>query len=314
MEREDIPCLPIDLRGLPRKLGPEIFRFAGRLVGSIRDLTRAVSDFSPSHALGMGGYLSFPLMLAAWRGGVSRSLHESNSILGLANAASLKLGAKLFWGLPPAPGEPAGTLVGTPTRVEFSRSGDVHAARERLGLQKDLPTLLVFGGSQGARALNEYFPTIAPTLGAAQIFHVAGRGKGDAVRANYQKIGARAIVADYCDDMPSAYAAADLVVCRSGASTLAELAALKKPAILIPYPHATAQHQDFNARVFEVVGAAARVPENDLPKKFPEQLKTLFLNKSSDESRSRMSRSYAALGLPAAGQSAAKLADALEAQ
>lgn len=311
LEKEGIAALPVDLRGLPRRPGPELWTFARKLAGSLGVLSRALRSFQPDLALGMGGYLTFPLVFAAWRRGVPRGVHESNAILGLANAASAKLGAELFWGLPPADAAARGTLVGTPIRPALWTRRDAAAARRALGLSPDKATLLVFGGSQGAQGLNVALPAALQGLDA-QVLHLSGKGKAAALQDAYRAAGVAADVREYLDDMASAYGAADAVVCRSGASTLAELAAQRAPAILVPYPHATADHQDVNARVLEKAGAALRLPEPALGERLGPALRELLAAKDAAARRAEMSAAYGRLGLPAPETAAARLVETLE--
>lgn len=304
LEEAGLACLEVDLRGLPRRLGPELFTFAVKLAASLRLLSRVTRDFTPDLVVGMGGYLTFPAAYASWRRDIPVALHESNAVLGLANAAAHKFGASLFWGLPPI--ETAdGAVVGTPIRAALHRRADTAEARGTLGLDPARKTILVFGGSQGARALNEGVPAALASSGVdAQVLHLAGKGRSEETSAAYRAEGLSATVKDYLDDMPSAYAAADAVVCRAGASTLAEVAAQRKPAILVPYPHAAANHQDFNARVFERAGAAVRIPEGDLALRLGPAL--------ADMLKSSPAGAYDAIGLPAPEKTTALFADALE--
>ncbi|MCR4295747.1 MAG: UDP-N-acetylglucosamine--N-acetylmuramyl-(pentapeptide) pyrophosphoryl-undecaprenol N-acetylglucosamine transferase [Elusimicrobia bacterium] len=263
LEKAGLACLEVDLGGMPRSLGPGLVAFAAKLLASMRLMSRVAKDFKPDLALGMGGYLTFPVAYAAWRRGVPIALHESNAILGLANKAAARFGARLFWGLPPAVG--SGKVVGTPVRPALYGRMDAGDARRALGLDPARKTILVFGGSQGAKAINLAVPAAMKAAGVdAQVLHLAGKGKSEETLAAYEAAGVTAKVIDYLEDMAAAYAAADVVVCRSGASTLAELAAQRKTAILVPYPHAAANHQDANARVFERNGTALRIPETDL--------------------------------------------------
>ncbi|MDD5302077.1 MAG: UDP-N-acetylglucosamine--N-acetylmuramyl-(pentapeptide) pyrophosphoryl-undecaprenol N-acetylglucosamine transferase [Elusimicrobia bacterium] len=303
LDAAGLACLEVDLRGLPRRIGPELIVFAAKLLSSLRLLSRVARDFKPDLVVGMGGYLTFPAAYAAWRRGIPIALHESNAILGLANAASLRFGASLFWGLPPARGD--GDIVGTPIRPALYGLKDAREARRALGLDPAKPTILVFGGSQGAQAINMSVPTAMKTSGiGAQVLHLAGKGRSGATLAAYKTAGLTATVLDYLDDMASAYAAADVVVCRSGASTLAELAAQRKAAILVPYPHAAANHQDANARVFERAGNARRIPETDLS--------TVLGPALADMLKSPTATKYDALGLPPAEKTTALFVDALE--
>jgi UDP-N-acetylglucosamine--N-acetylmuramyl-(pentapeptide) pyrophosphoryl-undecaprenol N-acetylglucosamine transferase len=305
LDKEDLAWTEVDLRGLPRGLSPQTFIFAAKLAASLGLLSRAVRDFRPDLIVGMGGYLTFPAAYAAWRRGVPCALHESNSILGLANWASVKFGAKLFWGLPSMAG---GTLVGTPVRPELFKRKDASASRKALGLDPKRTTVLIFGGSQGARSLNESMAAALKGTGA-QVLHLAGRNKSEETKAFYQRAGVSADVRDYLNDMASAYGAADLVVCRSGASTLAELAAQRMPAVLIPYPYAAADHQNANAQVHELVGAAVRIEERELSARLGPTLGDLL---KSEAKRLSMSKAYDALGLPGAAQTTDRFVDLLE--
>ena len=312
IEGAGLAALPVDLRGLPRRPGPELFTFARKLASSLGLLSRALRSFQPDLALGMGGYLTFPLIFAARRRGIARAVHESNAVLGLANAASLRLGARLFWGLPPAKSAAGGTLAGTPIRPELWRRRDAAASRRALGLAPDLTTLLVFGGSQGASGLNAALPEALKALPDVQVLHLAGAGKSDAVRGAYRSAGVCADVRDYLEDMAGAYGAADLVVCRSGAGTLAELAAQRAPALLVPYPHAAALHQDANARVLERAGAAAVLQENALAGGLGGVLKDLLKSDGAVKKRQTMADAYTRLGLPPAETTTDDFVDALE--
>ncbi|MFI5362610.1 MAG: UDP-N-acetylglucosamine--N-acetylmuramyl-(pentapeptide) pyrophosphoryl-undecaprenol N-acetylglucosamine transferase [Elusimicrobiota bacterium] len=312
LEGAGIAALPIDLRGLPRSPGPELFVFARKLAASLGTLSRALRSFAPDLALGMGGYLTFPLICAAWRRGIPRAVHESNAVLGLANAAAGRLGAELFWGLPPAEPSARGTLVGTPVRPELRTRRDPAESRRALGLRPDRPTVLAFGGSQGAQGLNAALPKALRDMPGAQVLHLAGKGKAEAVAAAYRAAGAAADVREYLEDMASAYGAADVVVCRSGASTLAELAAQSAPAVLVPYPHATADHQDVNARAFERAGAAVRLPEGELDSRLGPVLEDLLQSNGALARRTAMSEAYGRMGLPQAARTVDGFVAALE--
>ncbi len=313
LEAEGIASLPVDLRGLPRRPGPELLSFARKLGGSLLTLRRALRAFRPDLAVGMGGYLTFPLVAAARLRGVPCALHESNAVLGLANAASARLGAALFRGLPPADPAAPGTLVGTPVRPALWTRRPALAARPALGLDPDRPTILVFGGSQGAQGINAALPRALKALGGGiQVLHLAGRGKAEAAAAAYRAAGVEAQVREYLEDMASAYGAADLVVCRAGASTLAELAAQRLPALLVPYPHAAGDHQDANARVLERAGAALRLPEAELDARLGPALADLLQSDGAARRREEMSGAYAALGLPPAAEAVDAFAAALE--
>jgi UDP-N-acetylglucosamine--N-acetylmuramyl-(pentapeptide) pyrophosphoryl-undecaprenol N-acetylglucosamine transferase len=303
LEKAGLACLEVDLGGMPRSLGPGLVAFAVKLVGSMRLMSRVARDFKPALALGMGGYLTFPVAYAAWRRGVPVALHESNAILGLANKAGAMFGATLFWGLPPADGN--GKVVGTPVRPALYGRMDAGDARRALGLDPAKKTILVFGGSQGAKALNLGVGPAMKKAGVdAQVLHLAGKGKSEETLDAYKTVGVTAKVLDYLDDMAAAYAAADIVVCRAGASTLAELAAQRKTAVLVPYPHAAADHQDANARVFETAKTAVRIPETGLYDDLGPCLAKMLKSPTATEHND--------LGLPPADKTTSLFVDELE--
>jgi UDP-N-acetylglucosamine--N-acetylmuramyl-(pentapeptide) pyrophosphoryl-undecaprenol N-acetylglucosamine transferase len=302
LEQAGLACLEVDLVGMPRKL-PGLLSFTAKLLGSLRMLSRVARDFKPDLVLGMGGYLTFPVAYAAWRRGIPIALHESNAVLGLANNASRRLGGTIFWGLPPVTGE--GNVVGTPIRPALYSHKDQKTSRAKFGLDPEKKTILVFGGSQGAKAINESMPKAMKTAGVdAQVLHLAGKGNSAATINGYADAGVRATVLDYLDDMAAAYAAADIIVSRAGASTLAELAAQGKMSVLVPYPHAAANHQDANARVFEKAGTARRIPETRLSNDLGPAL--------GDMLKSSTATSFGTLGLPPADRTTALFVDALE--
>lgn len=303
LEKAGLACLEVDLGGMPRRLGPGLIAFAAKLIASLRLMSRVAKDFKPDLALGMGGYLTFPVAYAAWRRGVPVALHESNAVLGLANKAATVFGAALFWGLPPSDG--SGKVVGTPVRPALYGRKDAGEARRALGLDPLKKTILVFGGSQGAKAINLAVPKAMKASGIdAQVLHLAGKGKSEETLDAYKTVGLTATVLDYLDDMASAYAAADVVVCRSGASTLAELAAQRKTAVLVPYPHAAANHQDANARVFEKNKTAVRIPETGLSDGLGAALTKML--------KSNEAEGYKDLELPPADKTTSLFVDELE--
>ena len=317
LESEGIPAVPLDLEGLSRRPGPGWAVFCWKLARALSLAGRVLRDLEPRVVVGMGGYLTFPAAFAARRRGVPCAVHESNAVLGLANRASVALGAALLRGLPPATGEAAGELTGTPVRPALWSAGDAAAARRELGLEPGLPTVLVFGGSQGARGINQAAPAALAKAASAipgglQVLHLAGAKSAGEVASLYTQAGfpgARAKVLPYLDAMEKGYAAADLVVSRAGASTIAELAGLRKPAILVPYPHATRHHQDANAALLSAAGAARVVPEEGLDARLADELREALTSKTSLQD---MSDAYGRLGLPCGAKAVQSLADAVE--
>ncbi|MBI4424221.1 MAG: UDP-N-acetylglucosamine--N-acetylmuramyl-(pentapeptide) pyrophosphoryl-undecaprenol N-acetylglucosamine transferase [Elusimicrobia bacterium] len=270
LDREGFPFVEVPMRGLPRRPSLELARFFWRLAQGLRLVRDVVADFQPDAVVGMGGYLTFPAAFAAGRRGIPVLLHEANAILGLANRASLPFASRLALGLPfPRPPGARYALTGTPVRPSLWRLPEPQAARRALGLDPEAATLLVFGGSQGARALNQLMPQALARAaesgsGPFQVLHLPGAKEVEAVTKAYAEAPFKTAVLPYLHEMERGYAAADLVVSRAGASTLAELAATRRPALLIPFPHAAAGHQDVNADVAARAGAALSISERGL--------------------------------------------------
>jgi UDP-N-acetylglucosamine--N-acetylmuramyl-(pentapeptide) pyrophosphoryl-undecaprenol N-acetylglucosamine transferase len=210
----------------------------------------------------MGGFTSAPPVLAVWRSGARTFIHESNSIPGRANRLLARRVDHAFVGFPGAAeqlGTAAVTVTGTPVRAQF-RPQPPGQCRTMLGLDARRPVLLVVGGSQGASGLNdrmiECLPTLTSLASDLQFIHLTGASDMDKVRARYDELKRRALVQDFSPRMDLAIGAATAAVSRAGASALAELAAMRVPAVLVPLPTAADNHQLHNARAFECSGAA----------------------------------------------------------
>jgi UDP-N-acetylglucosamine--N-acetylmuramyl-(pentapeptide) pyrophosphoryl-undecaprenol N-acetylglucosamine transferase len=259
----------VDAAPLSRRLSPALLRTVVLNARGFVQSLGVLHRFKPDVAIATGGYVTFPVIAAlravrALR--LSRAkiaLLEPNAEPGLTNRLLGPLVDEIWTGLTPG-GAPKTVATGTPVRATFARPLEAHAARAALGLDPALTTIVVFGGSQGARSLNEAFIAYAAALpDAVQLLMVAGARDHAAVAGRLAGVP-RVVVARYLDDPRAAYAAADLIVARAGASTLAELAATGTPALLVPYPHATADHQTRNAEVFVRAGAARMLADGDL--------------------------------------------------
>ena len=237
------------------------------LPAAVRQAARLLREYGAQVVLGVGGYASFPTVLAARILRIPAVIHEQNAYPGLANrwlgrmasavAVSFEAAAAFF---------PAGrvTVTGNPVRPEI-RPGDAAEARRRLHLLPERFTVLIFGGSQGAHRINvgttEALPRLAGQRGHIQFLHGTGERDLARVRQAYEEGGFQARVEAFFQDMAMAYAAADFVIARAGASTIFELAAVGKPALLVPYPYAANDHQRLNADVMVRAGAAWTVPD-----------------------------------------------------
>jgi UDP-N-acetylglucosamine--N-acetylmuramyl-(pentapeptide) pyrophosphoryl-undecaprenol N-acetylglucosamine transferase len=225
---------------MPRRPNLDLVRLPGRLRAAVAAAAAALTDSKADVVVGFGGYVSPPAYLAARRAGVPIVVHEQNARPGIAN----RLGARLtrYVGVT-FPGTPlrGGRVVGMPLRRQITtldRSVARAGARSQFGLAADAMTLLVTGGSLGAQRLNETFGAAAQDLARAgvQVLHAAGRGKAVALAPDLAGLPGRYLVREYLDRMDLAYAAADLVVCRSGAGTVSELTTVGLPAVYVPLP------------------------------------------------------------------------------
>jgi UDP-N-acetylglucosamine--N-acetylmuramyl-(pentapeptide) pyrophosphoryl-undecaprenol N-acetylglucosamine transferase len=238
------------------------FRFVRRYWQSYRVSRQRFRDHPPGVVLGMGGFTSAPPIFAARRCRSLTFIHESNSVPGRANRWLAPWVHGAFVGFPAAVRRlwnRTVMLIGTPVRPQF-RPADPVACRLALGLEPSRPVLLVMGGSQGATGINQLvrqaLPLICGQLTGLQFVHLTGPHDLEEVRSAYAAQGARAVVRPFMTEMELAMGAATAAISRAGASSLAELAALELPALLIPYPWAADNHQFFNALEFVQSGAA----------------------------------------------------------
>jgi UDP-N-acetylglucosamine--N-acetylmuramyl-(pentapeptide) pyrophosphoryl-undecaprenol N-acetylglucosamine transferase len=261
----------------------------------------------PDVVIGVGGYASGPVVLAAWLQRVPTAVQEQNTLPGLTNKLLGKIVQSVFVSFEEARAFfSAGktSLVGNPVRrallENYLRSRVAHERFE----------LLVFGGSLGARGLNarvvEALSHLKDLGAQLHVTHQAGKADVEQVRKAYADAGVSADVVEFIDDMSRAYALADLVVCRAGATTVAELTVCKKASILVPFPHATDNHQELNARALVDSGAALMFRESELT---GEKLAQAIRGLHGDRERlAQMEKKAALLGRP---EAAKEIADAL---
>jgi len=272
----------VDIVTLPAvglKRGEEI-AFVRGFIRSYRAAAKLFKAHPPQAALAMGGFTSAPPILAAKRSGARTFLHESNTIPGRANRWLSRVVHRAFVGFPAAVGRLRNrnvTVTGTPVRPRF-QARVAAECRTELGFDPARPVLLVMGGSQGASGINELVLQSLPLLASRapnwQWCHLTGPGDAARVRQAYAALKLRAVVHPFFAKMELALGAATMAVSRAGASSLAELAAMRVPAILVPYPAATDNHQFHNARAFEASGAARLLEQRSAT---PETLVQLLL-------------------------------------
>jgi UDP-N-acetylglucosamine--N-acetylmuramyl-(pentapeptide) pyrophosphoryl-undecaprenol N-acetylglucosamine transferase len=223
---------------------------------------RAIRQVQPNVVLGMGGYITFPGGMMAALFGKPLIVHEQNSVAGLANRVLAGVADRIVTGFPEVLKQ--GVWAGNPVRPEIAK---IAPPAERFAGRDGALRLLVIGGSLGAQALNEIIPQGMALLGEnelPQIVHQAGEKHIEALKANYAAAGVPAHCVPFIEDMAGAYEWADLVVCRAGALTVAELAAAGVASILVPFPHAVDDHQTGNAKFLVNVGGAFLLPQGEL--------------------------------------------------
>jgi UDP-N-acetylglucosamine--N-acetylmuramyl-(pentapeptide) pyrophosphoryl-undecaprenol N-acetylglucosamine transferase len=254
---------------MPKLLSLKMLSFLLKVWQTRRTCGKLLKEFQADAVLGMGGFTSLPPVWAGHGMGLRTFVHESNAVPGKANKLTARFCTGVLLGLEAcAKFFPVGktTVTGTPLRTALLTKPDRLEALTFFGLDHDKQTVLVMGGSQGARGVNNAVVAALPKLAAAgvQVLHITGPKEYDSLKQAYAASPAKAAVVPFCQEMGLAYAAADVAVSRSGASSLTELSAFGLPVILVPYPTAADDHQRRNADVFTQAKAALAVEEAEL--------------------------------------------------
>jgi UDP-N-acetylglucosamine--N-acetylmuramyl-(pentapeptide) pyrophosphoryl-undecaprenol N-acetylglucosamine transferase len=270
-EVDMLPILP-----LSRRLSVETVLSPGAAVAGVGAATRLLKRRRIDVVAGMGGYVTLPVAMAAKLSGIPVVLHEQNAVPGIANKLAARVATTVALGVAEAAAAFGGArtvVVGNPVRPELAHLDRDALRTEALtafGLDPARRTLFVFGGSQGARRLNNALIDATaswPRPDTIQVLHACGKRDEDAVRAGWAAVeprGLRVQVVPFVDRMDLAYAATDLAVTRAGALTVAELTVAGVPAIMVPLPHATAGHQAANAAVLAAAGGVVHIPDAEL--------------------------------------------------
>lgn len=265
-----VPLEAIDFKGLRSNgikrwlLAPfALLKAMGQAIGIMRRQR-------PDLVIGMGGFVSGPGGLAARLLGIPLIIHEQNAVPGLANRLLANFAVQVIQAFPGSFADgPKISTLGNPLRPEILALDGQRVARTA---HEGPLRLLIIGGSLGAQALNEQVPAALAEAGLeCEVRHQTGRGKEEATRDHYAKAGVEAQVSEFIEDMAGAYAWADLIICRAGALTLAEVTLVGLPAILVPYPYAVDDHQTRNAAVLADHGGGILLPQSELT---PERLAT----------------------------------------
>lgn len=273
--KEGIPFATVDLQGFKRSLSPENLLRAARAIKGVGKAMGIVRKFQPDVVVGTGGYVCGPVLMAASLLGIPSLIQEQNVIPGITNKILSKFVNKIATGYQEANGAfPANKVVftGNPIRQEVMARRQ-EADYEAFDLRPATTTILVSGGSRGARTINRAMVEVLKHYAGrrdVQILHATGKGEYEDIISRISAAGLDLQQADnikvkpYLYNMPQAMAIADLAIFRAGATGLAELTAKGIPAILVPYPYAAENHQEHNARAVEKAGAARVILNKDL--------------------------------------------------
>lgn len=304
-----IPFARIDLQGFKRSLSPVNLVRGARALGGVVKAMAVVRRFRPDAAVGTGGYVCGPILLAASLLGVPSLIQEQNVVPGITNRLLARFVSCVALGTREAaasfPAEKS-VFTGNPIRAEVLRARRADGVRA-FGLDPKAKTVLVSGGSRGARSINRaMIGALAYYAGrpGVQILHATGRAGYEETVEGLERAGVdvraagNLFVEPYLYDMPLALACADAAVFRAGAISIAELTARGVPSVLVPYPYAAANHQEYNARAAEAAGAAHVVLDRELtPERLIEALDALLRDGAA---RGRMARAARRLGRPRA--------------
>lgn len=257
-----IPLELVDFRGVRGKGLKTLALLPFKLLRAFWQSLQVVRRVQPDVVVGLGGYITFPGGMMGVLCGKPLVLHEQNSVAGMANKVLAGVADRVFAAFPNVLKK--GEWVGNPLRTEFL---NLPAPEQRFAGRSGPLQVLVVGGSLGARALNTVVPQALALIPEAQrpvVTHQAGEKQIDELRANYAAAGVQATLTPFIDNTAQAFADADLVICRAGASTVTEIAAVGAPAVFVPFPAAVDDHQTFNARFLVDQGGGWLLPQADM--------------------------------------------------
>lgn len=286
VRREDIPFKTIHITGFRRKLSLENVKTVWRFLSGVSKSKAILKDFQADVVIGTGGYVCGPVVYAASKLGIPTIIHEQNSVPGLTNKFLSKYVDKIATCFEEAaaffPKEKV-VLTGNPRASEVLNQDGIKG-RLSVGLKLKDPSVLIVGGSRGARPINDAVISALPQLGEKpyQILYVTGEVHYEAVKKEIALVGnpSNVIIKPFVHNMPEVLTSIDLTIARAGATTLSELTSLGIPSILIPSPYVTNNHQEKNARALTRTGAAKMLVESELNgQKLVEEIDSIMLNK-----------------------------------
>lgn len=305
LKENDITYVEIDMIAFSR--GINIFRhllFIFKLLNSLFYSLRIIKDFQPNAIFGTGSYVAFPLIFAGWIKGKKTIIHESNAVIGMSNYISGFFSDKILLGtnLRNSPFPSKTKVTGTPIREIFYYMPEREKSRKELNLPVDETVFLIFGGSQGSQNINEAFYKLLIDFAVEKrkinFIQITGRKNYKEIIEKYQKanlLNENAKIFDYYENMPLLYSACDIVISRSGSSTITELIYTKKPAILIPLKSAAADHQTENAQVLSRHGCCILLKDDE---NLTENLKKTIIQLLNPSNISAMIKAYQRIDLP----------------
>jgi UDP-N-acetylglucosamine--N-acetylmuramyl-(pentapeptide) pyrophosphoryl-undecaprenol N-acetylglucosamine transferase len=268
LEREGLPWVTVPIKPFPRNIGSKTLLFPLSLVRGISRSLTVLKEYNPKVVVGTGGYVSGPVLLAAWLKGIPVIIQEQNNSLGLANRVLAPIVDEIHVSFPEAVNFPCVSrrkvfLTGNP--VVSANNGEGGRKVTRRNEPGDPPVMLVMGGSQGAHSINRIMVQFLRSFDAIpyRIFFQTGERDYHWVRKSLRESEEKLVIKPFFDDLSAVYKEVDLIICRAGAMTLSEIAFWGVPSILIPYPYATGGHQERNAQHFMRNGAAIVLSERD---------------------------------------------------
>ncbi|WP_079508349.1 undecaprenyldiphospho-muramoylpentapeptide beta-N-acetylglucosaminyltransferase [Mesobacillus jeotgali] len=313
--RENIPFKSIHITGFKRKISFENVKTVLRFLKGVRDSKKMLKEFKPDVVIGTGGYVCGPVVYAAAKMGIPTIVHEQNSIPGLTNKFLSRYVDKVAICFEEAreffPDNKV-ELTGNPRASEVLGQDGIKG-RLSAGLKLKVPTVLIFGGSRGARPINEAVIKSLTELSSKpyQVLYVTGDVHFEEVQKEVELVGnpENVIIKPFIHNMPEVLAGVDLTVARAGATTLAELTSLGIPSILIPSPYVTDNHQEKNARALSENGAARLLLEKDLTG--PRLVESIDQILGQEEKLANMKKAARKLGIPDAAQRLYRLMEEL---
>ncbi len=261
----------LDFKAPPRKFGKDLFLFPFKFVKALFDTRKILKKLSPAAVAGMGAYLSFPVLLTAKFSGIPTLIHEQNSVPGLANKILSKIVTKTavsFENTKKYFNKDKTVFTSNPVRKDIFGISRKTAA-EKLGLLPNVFTVFIFGGSLGAVKLNNAAFDAARSLfekygNKIQFIHITGNNDFEEIKQKYSNLDTKKFITNYMNDIGNAYAASDIIICRAGAGAVKEAELYNLPAVFVPFPYATDNHQYYNAKSVEKDGFRIVIEEKNL--------------------------------------------------